>query len=54
MCDGHTSRYRDTAHNEPMTPTTRYALADAAAGRSGVLCDVERPTEPEIPDAIAA
>lgn len=39
---------------EPMTPTTRYALADAAAGRSGVLCDVERPTEPEIPDAIAA
>jgi 8-oxo-dGTP diphosphatase len=39
---------------EPMTPTTRRALADAAAGRSGVLADVHRVAEPEIPDAVAA
>ncbi len=36
---------------EPMTPTTRQALADAAKGLSGVLCDVYRVPEPEIPDA---
>lgn len=36
----------------PMTPTTRAALTDAAAGRSGVLRKVDRDAEPEIPDAI--
>ena len=35
----------------PMTPTTRAALADAAADRSGVLRQVQRDVEPEIPDA---
>jgi 8-oxo-dGTP diphosphatase len=39
---------------EPMTPTAARALADAAASRSGVLSDVHRVAEPEIPDAIAA
>jgi ADP-ribose pyrophosphatase YjhB (NUDIX family) len=36
---------------EPMTATTRAAIADAVAGRSGVLRDVHRDVEPEIPDA---
>jgi hypothetical protein len=36
---------------EPMTPTTRTAIADAMAGRSGVLRSVARDAEPEIPDA---
>jgi ADP-ribose pyrophosphatase YjhB (NUDIX family) len=36
---------------QPMTATTRIALADAVAGRSGVLRQVLRDTEPEIPDA---
>ena len=36
---------------EPMTATTRAAIADAIAGRSGVLRDVHRDVEPEIPDA---
>ena len=35
----------------PMTATAQLALADAAAGRSGVLADVQRAAEPEIPDA---
>jgi len=35
----------------PMTPTTRRALADALAGRSGVLSRVERDAEPDYPDA---
>jgi ADP-ribose pyrophosphatase YjhB (NUDIX family) len=39
---------------EPMTPTTRRAVSDAVAGRSGVLCDVHRIAEPEVPDAVAA
>jgi hypothetical protein len=34
-----------------MSPTTRIALKDAAAGRSGVLAEVFRDVEPEIPDA---
>jgi ADP-ribose pyrophosphatase YjhB (NUDIX family) len=38
---------------EPMSPTTRIALKDAAAGRSGVLAEVFRDPEPEIPDAVA-
>src|SRR5262245_11565196 len=36
----------------PMTATTRSALEDAAAGRSGVLREVVRDTEPETPDAV--
>ncbi len=36
---------------DPMTATTRSAVADAAAGRAGVLRDVLRPTEPQVPDA---
>jgi len=35
----------------PMTPTTRAALADAFAGRAGVLREVLRDTEPELPEA---
>ena len=34
------------------TPTTRQAIADAVAGRSGVLRQVHRDAEPEIPDAV--
>jgi ADP-ribose pyrophosphatase YjhB (NUDIX family) len=37
---------------QPLTATTRIALADAAAGRSGVLREVQRDTEPEVPDAV--
>ena len=37
---------------EPMTPTTRTATADAMAGRSGVLRQVRRDAEPELPDAV--
>lgn len=36
---------------EPMTPTTRTAIADAVAGYAGVLRGVQRDAEPEIPDA---
>jgi len=36
----------------PMTPTARAAVADACAGRSGVVSRVHRDVEPEIPDAI--
>lgn len=36
---------------EPMTATTRIAIADAVAGRSGVLRGVERDAGPEIPEA---
>ena len=35
----------------PMTATTRRAVADAVAGRAGVLRIVERDAEPEIPVA---
>jgi 8-oxo-dGTP diphosphatase len=35
----------------PMTATSRAAIVDAIAGRSGVLRDVHRDAEPEIPDA---
>jgi len=37
---------------QPLTATTRMALADAAAGRSGVLREVVRDAEPDIPDAV--
>ncbi|MDG4827021.1 NUDIX hydrolase [Asanoa sp. WMMD1127] len=36
---------------QPMTPTTRTALAHAFAGRSGVVCEVDRDAEPDYPDA---
>jgi 8-oxo-dGTP diphosphatase len=39
---------------EPMTATARVAIADAIAGRSGVLCDVHRDAEPELPDVETA
>jgi 8-oxo-dGTP diphosphatase len=39
---------------EPMTPTAARALTDAAAGRSGVLSDVHRVAEPEIPEAVSS
>ncbi|GFJ88287.1 NUDIX hydrolase [Phytohabitans rumicis] len=35
----------------PLTPITRVAIADAVAGRSGVLREVQRDAEPDIPDA---
>jgi ADP-ribose pyrophosphatase YjhB (NUDIX family) len=37
---------------EPLTATARAAIADALAGRSGMLRDVHRDAEPEVPDAI--
>lgn len=39
---------------EPLTATTRAALADAVAGRSGVVGPVQREKEPEIPEAVSA
>ncbi|MFC7550148.1 NUDIX hydrolase [Plantactinospora sp. GCM10030261] len=39
---------------QPMTPTTRTAIADATAGRSGVLRNVHRDAEPELPEATDA
>jgi len=36
---------------QPLTATTRIAIADATAGRAGVLRRVQRDAEPEIPDA---
>ncbi len=36
---------------EPLTATGRAAIADALAGHSGVLREVVRAIEPEIPDA---
>lgn len=36
---------------DPLTATTRIAVSDAAAGRAGVLRDVQRPAEPEVPEA---
>jgi ADP-ribose pyrophosphatase YjhB (NUDIX family) len=38
----------------PMTATTRAAVADALDGRAGVLRDVQRDVEPEVPDAVDA
>jgi 8-oxo-dGTP diphosphatase len=38
----------------PMTATARAALADAAAGRAGVLRQVRRNAEPEVPEAVDA
>jgi 8-oxo-dGTP diphosphatase len=39
---------------EPLTATTRIAIADAVEGRSGVLRDVQRDLEPEAPEAVEA
>jgi len=39
---------------EPMSPTARTALKDAFAGRSGVLAEVLRDAEPELPEAVGA
>lgn len=39
---------------EPMTATARSAVADAIAGRSGILAFVHRDAEPEVPDAVDA
>jgi 8-oxo-dGTP diphosphatase len=36
---------------EPVTATARAAITDAVAGRSGVLRDVQRDHEPELPEA---
>jgi 8-oxo-dGTP diphosphatase len=43
--------YSADALPQPLTATTRIALADAVAGRAGVVCSVERDKEPDIPDA---
>ncbi len=37
---------------QPLTATTRTAIADAVAGRAGVLRHIQRDAEPEVPDAI--
>ena len=37
---------------EPMTATARAATADAFAGHAGLLREVYRDTEPDVPDAI--
>lgn len=39
---------------EPLAATTRTAIGDAIAGRSGVLREVRRESGPEIPDATEA
>jgi 8-oxo-dGTP diphosphatase len=49
---GRLSWHEPAALPEPMTPTTRTATADAVAGRSGVLRQVRRDAEPELPDAV--
>ena len=46
--------YEQNSLPDPMTATTRSALADATAGRSGVLREVYRDTEPEIPEAVSS
>jgi 8-oxo-dGTP diphosphatase len=37
---------------QPLTATTRSALADAFAGRAGVIRRVVRDPEPDVPDAV--
>jgi 8-oxo-dGTP diphosphatase len=37
---------------QPLTATTRTAIADAIANRAGVLRDVQRDNEPEVPEAV--
>jgi 8-oxo-dGTP diphosphatase len=43
--------YEPDSLPSPMTATTRTALRDAIVGRSGVLRQVLRDAEPEVPDA---
>jgi 8-oxo-dGTP diphosphatase len=43
--------YEPQALPQPLTATTRTAIADAVAGRAGVLREVLRDTEPDVPDA---
>jgi ADP-ribose pyrophosphatase YjhB (NUDIX family) len=40
-----------TSMPEPLTATARAAVADVTAGRSGVLGDVHRAAEPDLPEA---
>jgi len=49
---GRLSWHDPAALPQPLTATARTALADAVAGRSGVLRMVTRDAEPEIPDAV--
>jgi ADP-ribose pyrophosphatase YjhB (NUDIX family) len=44
--------YSPDALPQPLTATTRIALAHSVTGRSGVVCSVERDREPEVPDAV--
>jgi ADP-ribose pyrophosphatase YjhB (NUDIX family) len=44
--------YEVDALPEPSTAVTRTALVDGATGASGVLREVQRDVEPEIPDAV--
>jgi ADP-ribose pyrophosphatase YjhB (NUDIX family) len=46
--------YEVDALPQPLTATTRTAIVDAVAGRAGVLREVQRDTEPEVPDAVDA
>ena len=48
---GRLAWYDPAALPQPLTATTRSALADAVAGHSGVLRMVQRDREPELPDA---
>jgi ADP-ribose pyrophosphatase YjhB (NUDIX family) len=43
--------YEPDALPHPLTATTRSAIADAVAGRAGVLRHVVRDEEPQVPDA---
>lgn len=36
---------------QPMTATTRIAITDALTGRTGVIRDVQRDDEPDVPEA---
>lgn len=45
------SWHEPAALPHPMTATTRIAIADALGGRAGVLRDVVRDQEPDVPDA---
>lgn len=48
---GRLAWFEPDALPQPLTATTRIALADAFAGRAGVLGSVQRDPEPEVPDA---
>jgi ADP-ribose pyrophosphatase YjhB (NUDIX family) len=41
----------DDLPSGPMTPTSRMAIADAVAGRSGVISRVDRDADPDPPEA---